>query len=206
MIYFIQADDPINHIKIGFTDGDPAIRLRALQTGSSVPLRLLLSHPGTTADEAALHARFAAARLSGEWFRPTPAILAYLLSKSSQMATPHVVIRKDVASIDAAYRAGQFDGAHSLAEVLQDNADAETYQVIQEVFETLGCENPRRQCPFVDYGDSNMFYDMLRGKPRDLVARFELGRPGPVVPAWPPPWLVSPPAPVPSQPHGESPR
>jgi hypothetical protein len=78
MIYFIQADG-IGHIKIGFTDNEDAMaRLNNLQTGSPVPLRLLHVMPGTMEDEKNLHRRFAATGVGGEWFRPTPALLALI--------------------------------------------------------------------------------------------------------------------------------
>ncbi len=78
MIYFIQ-DTRTLEIKIGYTSGDAATRLAALQTGNPGELRVLLETPGDYADEAELHRRFAAARGNGEWFRPTPEVLAYML-------------------------------------------------------------------------------------------------------------------------------
>tara|TARA_Y100000310_G_C20638556_1_gene792570 strand:+ start:1033 stop:1560 length:528 start_codon:yes stop_codon:yes gene_type:complete len=56
-------------VKIGFTAGDPAVRLTALQTGSPRPLRILGLMPGGLQDEARLHAEFANLAVSGEWFR-----------------------------------------------------------------------------------------------------------------------------------------
>lgn len=56
-------------VKIGYTAGDPAVRLTALQTGSPRPLRLLGLMPGSLKDEARLHAEFANLAVSGEWFR-----------------------------------------------------------------------------------------------------------------------------------------
>lgn len=75
MIYFIQAEG-VGHIKIGFTDGDDALtRLAMLQTGSPVTLRLIGTMPGTMGDEKDLHRRFAAHRVTGEWFKPVAELL-----------------------------------------------------------------------------------------------------------------------------------
>jgi Meiotically Up-regulated Gene 113 (MUG113) protein len=66
-IYFVRAgkDGPV---KIGFTYGDPVLRVSDLQIGNHLPLILLKSIPGTLADEAAFHRRFARQNLRGEWF------------------------------------------------------------------------------------------------------------------------------------------
>lgn len=74
MIYFIQADIG-GPIKIGYA-GDVANRLRELQCGSPFPLVLLRVENGTLADEKRLHRHFAATRLHGEWFEPTPELRA----------------------------------------------------------------------------------------------------------------------------------
>ncbi len=51
---------------------DPAKRLRELQVGSPVQLRLLASAPETLRrTESALHRTFASSRSHGEWFRLT---------------------------------------------------------------------------------------------------------------------------------------
>ena len=50
-----------------------------LQTGCPGQLVLLLAHEGSLSDEADLHNRFAASYSRGEWFRPCPEILAYLI-------------------------------------------------------------------------------------------------------------------------------
>lgn len=76
VIYFIQAEG-VGHIKIGFTDAEGAsARLVSLQIGSPVLLKLLGVIPGTVEDEKNLHRRFAAHRVTGEWFRPVPELLA----------------------------------------------------------------------------------------------------------------------------------
>jgi hypothetical protein len=72
-VYFIQAST--GHIKIG-TAIDPAERLATLQVAHALPLRLLGSIEGGRATEKALHALYAAYRVSGEWFEPAPELMA----------------------------------------------------------------------------------------------------------------------------------
>ena len=74
MIYFIR-DEATKFIKIGHTDGDIDVRLRALQTGCPGALVVLFSIDGSKQDETTWHDRFAAARERGEWFRPVPELL-----------------------------------------------------------------------------------------------------------------------------------
>lgn len=74
-VYFIRGRGT-NIVKIGWTDGDPGRRLKALQTGTAFSLQLMASRPGTQADEKALHDRFAADRVNGEWFRMSPGLAA----------------------------------------------------------------------------------------------------------------------------------
>lgn len=73
-VYFIQegAHGPI---KIGFSV-DPRARLAALQTCNPRELRLIGLRPGSKEDERALHDRFAAQRVRGEWFYPGEELLA----------------------------------------------------------------------------------------------------------------------------------
>ncbi len=77
-VYFIQEQGDGGAIKIGCTAGDPRARLATLQTGNSRRLHLLASIPGGAAEEAALHERFAAYRVSGEWFRVDPYLLGFI--------------------------------------------------------------------------------------------------------------------------------
>jgi len=66
-----------SHIKIGTTHS-VAKRLRALQCGSPIPLRVLVHFPGDAVTESALHQRFAALRAHGEWFRAEQPLLDFV--------------------------------------------------------------------------------------------------------------------------------
>lgn len=76
-VYFIRASS--GPIKIG-SSLDPRARLRALQIGSPVRLRLMAVVPCSPAQvqEMELHRRFGALRSHGEWFRPGRTLLAYI--------------------------------------------------------------------------------------------------------------------------------
>lgn len=65
--YLIQAGKN-GDVKIGSTHGSPTERLRALQTGSSEPLRLVKVLEGAHL-EVELHALYAPFRTRGEWFQ-----------------------------------------------------------------------------------------------------------------------------------------
>lgn len=72
-VYFIRERDGL--VKIGWTT-DLASRKRAFGSGWE---HILAVVPGTTADEAALHERFAAdLRRGREYFRPSAALLAHI--------------------------------------------------------------------------------------------------------------------------------
>lgn len=76
LVYFIAASAR-GLIKIG-SAVDPAARLRTLSTGSPDRLHLLATIPGGEKRERELHARFAADRVRGEWFRPSANLLAVM--------------------------------------------------------------------------------------------------------------------------------
>lgn len=69
--YFIGGDEGL--IKIGFSY-NPQERLKSLQLGSPITLRVLATAPGGAARERAYHEQFAAMRVRGEWFERTPEI------------------------------------------------------------------------------------------------------------------------------------
>jgi predicted GIY-YIG superfamily endonuclease len=70
-VYFIQRQ--YSHIKIGVSS-NPEKRLRTLQTGSSIPLRLIATFPCESRSEAFLlekyfHENYAHLQVKGEWFK-----------------------------------------------------------------------------------------------------------------------------------------
>jgi hypothetical protein len=69
-VYFIGGD--FDRVKIGFTERDVSERLRDLQCGSPVQLRVLASCPGEQHDEHGLHYDFREERTHGEWFTLSP--------------------------------------------------------------------------------------------------------------------------------------
>ena len=80
-VYFVRRGET-GPIKIGWSKS-PAARIAQLQTGQDVKLSLLATAPGGCREESALHARFSASRLMGEWFRATPWLVGYIRKVSS---------------------------------------------------------------------------------------------------------------------------
>lgn len=70
-VYFIASRS--GRVKIGFTGGDPADRVRDLRTGASERLVFLGSVPGSRRTEARFHEEFQETRVwrNREWFEPT---------------------------------------------------------------------------------------------------------------------------------------
>jgi hypothetical protein len=109
MIYFIACPDA-GAVKIGVTE-DRIIcvykRLTIMQTGCPLRLELVGTEDGHKAEEAVLHARFAPARIHGEWYRLTDELRAYVAQltvpdKPSRPARSEKLVRKwSVAPIDA---------------------------------------------------------------------------------------------------------
>ena len=73
-VYFAECD---GRVKIGWSK-KVGTRIAQLQTGNASPIRLLGTTPGGLAVERALHERFAAARVAGEWFDLTPELRAHI--------------------------------------------------------------------------------------------------------------------------------
>ena len=82
--YFVGGD--AGAIKIG-RSVNPETRLKELQAGSPIPLRILALRPGKDR-ERLYHQLFAAHRLHGEWFAPYPDILAEI-ERLTTKDTPH---------------------------------------------------------------------------------------------------------------------
>lgn len=85
-IYFIQCGDTI---KIGLSQ-NPWARLRSLRTGFSSKPVLLGHMPGTEEDEASIHKRFEAHRITGEWYRMDQELLAFIGSFATPVGSPEV--------------------------------------------------------------------------------------------------------------------
>jgi hypothetical protein len=75
-IYLIEAE--IGFVKIGYSH-QPRVRLQTMAGTSVCPLRLIAQWPGGSAEEKALHERFANYRLHGEWFQISGALAAFVL-------------------------------------------------------------------------------------------------------------------------------
>lgn len=78
MIYFVEVPYRTTRgegaaIKIGYTESFETfnVRLVDLQCGNPHELTVVAIVPGGFAEEARLHAKYAEARLQGEWFRST---------------------------------------------------------------------------------------------------------------------------------------
>ena len=109
MIYFIQ-DQRTCEIKIGFTgDCDARSRMRALQTGNPGGLVLLHMVPGEKADEDRLHQRFKGAHERGEWFRPVPELLLFVLEEVGKASAADAVRRCEMEAIPTACHVLQAD-------------------------------------------------------------------------------------------------
>jgi hypothetical protein len=77
-VYFVQADSGDGLIKIGTTSSRVEDRLRTMQTGSPVRLKVLGTVPGDSRVESQLHLMFSDIRMHGEWFRPEARLLEYI--------------------------------------------------------------------------------------------------------------------------------
>ena len=118
MIYFIQ-DTSVLNIKIGFTGAaDAEDRLRQLQTGSPSGLILLATIPGEQKDEHALHERFKDARVHGEWFKPVPDLIRFMLDNRAYQAcaTTRLVCQQEQEGIPQEEPFPMFIKNHSMAD------------------------------------------------------------------------------------------
>jgi hypothetical protein len=73
-VYFVQVGDE-GPVKIGVTS-NPDKRLSQLQTANYEDLNLRVVIGGDPSVEARYHALFEPERIRGEWFAPTPDLLA----------------------------------------------------------------------------------------------------------------------------------
>jgi hypothetical protein len=73
-VYFMEMGD---FIKIGWSHW-PDSRMSSLQAASPYEIRILAAFPGSMDQESKLHELFAEFRHRREWFKRTPALLAYI--------------------------------------------------------------------------------------------------------------------------------
>lgn len=81
-IYFVRAGE---NVKIGFTRNVEQ-RLAQLQTFFPFPLELLLAMPGSLLTERQLHHRFRFSRVTGEWFRYSTEVQAFVRENNVRTA------------------------------------------------------------------------------------------------------------------------
>lgn len=79
IIYFVKGART-GLIKIGYATDFPA-RLKRLQSHSPDRLHLLWCYRSYASHERDLHNQFAEWRAHGEWFRPSPPLLAYIKAR-----------------------------------------------------------------------------------------------------------------------------
>ena len=82
MIYFIRSGD---WVKIGHTKKSARIRLKELQTGNPIELKLLGSVEGDHREECRLHDLFSPFRGFGEWFSFKGELESYILAITGKL-------------------------------------------------------------------------------------------------------------------------
>lgn len=90
-IYYISSAET-GRVKIGYTDGNPRKRLRALQTGSPTKLAILAVHPGTRDTERRLHEEFSGDRTHGEWFDLSDDLIVHIAQVYKLMIAAHQAV------------------------------------------------------------------------------------------------------------------
>ena len=67
---YLLANLDDGHYKIGITSGDVSKRVKALQTGNSIPIDIIAVFPSDfhSKIEKTLHRKYKSKRLEGEWF------------------------------------------------------------------------------------------------------------------------------------------
>jgi hypothetical protein len=83
-LYFIQAEAG-GPIKIGYT-GWPEKRLVTLQVAHAEKLVILAKTKTSKENERQIHEHFAGSRIRGEWYEPTPELLANIAEVDSWTA------------------------------------------------------------------------------------------------------------------------
>jgi hypothetical protein len=98
-VYAIQAEVEASPVKIGYSnDWGLSERLKSLQTGNPYKLRIIASAMGYPSHERRCHSILKAHRLTGEWFRWTPEVAAFVQALATggvERAIATVKILKD---------------------------------------------------------------------------------------------------------------
>jgi hypothetical protein len=85
MVYFICGiSDTCNLVKIGHANC-PQQRLKMLQTGSPIPLGLVMTEDGGITREKQLHTYFRESRCFGEWFSPSTKLIDYVMKSACHL-------------------------------------------------------------------------------------------------------------------------
>lgn len=76
-IYFIRPIGAEGPIKIGCSQS-PEVRLASMMAWSPLPLEIIAQAPGNLQDEDFIHRCFSGDHSHGEWFHPSPKLLAFV--------------------------------------------------------------------------------------------------------------------------------
>ncbi len=79
LIYFVTClNSPSYPVKIGYSSTSAEARMINIQIGNPNLLNVIATQPGSIADEARLHTRFAHLRIRGEWFARSQEMMDYI--------------------------------------------------------------------------------------------------------------------------------
>lgn len=137
----LGSNAPYGPIKIGIASNAHA-RLASLQTGNPRTLTLLgiadrfCDRKDALRLESSLHRRFKGDRMSGEWFRPSPSLLAYI---ARHIKAPDALESAPPVMLDGLMRCPDCNG--------------EPYTVCTDDFHFVRCSACRRE------GPARMIYD-----------------------------------------------
>lgn len=106
-VYIIRAGEG-GPVKIGWTAGDVAERVAAIQAGNHETLNILRVMEGDRFTESALHREFAHLRIAREWFLFDPQMLSAQPPEAAQ----------GIATTASALVIDKFGGASALARLL----------------------------------------------------------------------------------------
>lgn len=178
MIYFVQlgTDGPI---KIGYAATSVTRRLASLQSAQPHRLRLLKRTDGSMQDERALHAKFAAFRLRGEWFEPVAVLLSHMATLPDSLVEEPPAIRKYTALTGRDARRKKHKPGPKPRPIIAKAAwQAYRPKPLKPLAETLGISLPAvSKWPYVPRERLDATAAFLNVEPRDL-------RPD----LFPPPW------------------